>query len=473
MHSLITLSLALAAAAATTSAWPLQRRSPITKQNFVPAGPGPEQASANYVGVNNGTLNNSAVVSGKAFDRIIQVWLENTDYTDAATLSQFKELQEQGLLLDAFYATTHPSEPNYMASVYGDFFGLADDTYNYVPQNITSVFDLLDDKAVSWACYQENMPSTGYQPYNFTQKNYVDPSATAAYGYYVRKHNPCAFPEANGKDAAKAIRNRNFNDFAADLNASALPQWIFVTPNMVNDAHDTTIAYAANWTQWWLKPLLSDSKFNTERTVVLLTFDENESYGDENRVYTLVLGNGLPKELRNTTDSAFYTHYSTIATVEANWGLKNLGRGDVQKGMNNVLDWVAKLTGFTNVDVPQEQRPQLNLTGIFNGPLNPAQYVPFLAPNSTNVTGAGNQTVLVKSGLNTDLTAASAPAPVNLTAMHQLSPYDNMTDEFSGSSPVSVAGSSTVKTDGATAAVTVHSAVLVIVGLASIAAITL
>jgi hypothetical protein len=35
----------------------------------------------------------------------------------------------------------------------------------------------------------------------------------------------------------RAKRNRNFNDFAADLNASAIPQWAFVTPNMVDDGH--------------------------------------------------------------------------------------------------------------------------------------------------------------------------------------------------------------------------------------------
>ena len=67
-----------------------------------------------------------------------------------------------------------------------------------------------------------------------------------------------------------------------------------------------------------------------------------------NRIYTLVLGGGLPQNLRNTTDSTFYTHYTALSTVEANWGLKSLGRGDTNSTLNNVLEFVAKQTNWTN-----------------------------------------------------------------------------------------------------------------------------
>ncbi len=41
----------------------------------------------------------------------------------------FQSLSKQGILLDSFYALTHPSEPNYIAAVGGDFFGSADDDF--------------------------------------------------------------------------------------------------------------------------------------------------------------------------------------------------------------------------------------------------------------------------------------------------------------------------------------------------------
>ena len=33
----------------------------------------------------------------------------------------------------------------------------------------------------------------------------------------------------------------------------------------------------SQWIQYWLNPLLADTRFNDNRTVILLTFDETES----------------------------------------------------------------------------------------------------------------------------------------------------------------------------------------------------
>ncbi len=41
----------------------------------------------------------------------------------------FQNLSKEGVLFDQFYAVTHPSEPNYLAAVGGDFFGAADDSF--------------------------------------------------------------------------------------------------------------------------------------------------------------------------------------------------------------------------------------------------------------------------------------------------------------------------------------------------------
>jgi Phosphoesterase family len=100
---------------------------------------------------------------------------------------------------------------------------------------------------------------------------------------------------------------------------------------MVNDGHDTNINFMASWLQYWLVPLLSDNRFNDEKTLILLTFDENKSYNINNRIWAVLLGGAVPSELRGTTDSTYYTHYSSMSTVQANWGLDSLGRGDTNK----------------------------------------------------------------------------------------------------------------------------------------------
>lgn len=45
----------------------------------------------------------------------------------------FNSLAKQGVLLDQYYALTHPSEPNYVATVGGDFWGMGDDNFYNIP----------------------------------------------------------------------------------------------------------------------------------------------------------------------------------------------------------------------------------------------------------------------------------------------------------------------------------------------------
>ena len=47
---------------------------------------------------------------------------------------------------------------------------------------------------------------------------------------------------------------------------------MFVTPDMVDGSHDTSIDYAASWPQYSLVPLLSNPNFNDNDTLVV---DEN------------------------------------------------------------------------------------------------------------------------------------------------------------------------------------------------------
>ena len=165
---------------------------------------------------------------------------------------------------------------------------------------------------------------------SFTSINYLTPSA-ANRTFYVRKHNPLIIYDSVADVTPRRLLQRNFNDFATDVNASALPQWVWITPNLVNDAHDTDITFASDWLNFWLVPLLKDPRFNDEKTLILLTADENETSGINNRVFNLLLGGAVPKHLRGKTDSTYYTHFSSLSTVEANWKLGSLGRGDTNK----------------------------------------------------------------------------------------------------------------------------------------------
>jgi len=76
----------------------------------------------------------------------------------------------------------------------------------------------------------------------------------------------------------------------------------------------------------------------------LLAFDEDDKHHGANQVFSLLLGDAVPESQRNPTSQhskaqkARYNHYSTLATVERNWNLGNLGQHD--KGATVFpLDW--------------------------------------------------------------------------------------------------------------------------------------
>ena len=165
---------------------------------------------------------------------------------------------------------------------------------------------------------------------SFASVDYLSPNS-ANRTFYVRKHNPLIIYDSVADVIPRRLLHRNFNDFATDVNASALPQWIWITPNLVDDGHDTDINFEASWLSFWLMPLLNDTRFNDDRTLILLTADENETSGINNRVFNLLLGGAVPQNLRGQTDSTYYTHFSSLSTVEANWQLGSLGRGDTNQ----------------------------------------------------------------------------------------------------------------------------------------------
>lgn len=158
-----------------------------------------------------------------------------------------------------------------------------------------------------------------------------------------------------------------------------------MSPDMLNDGHNTSLQYAANWTRTFLMPLLVNEYFMND-TLILLTYDESETYSLPNRIVSILLGGAIPSNLRGTTDNTFYTHYSILSTLENNWNLPNLGRYDVGA---NVFKVVADKTGYENQPYDVST---VNLSASYSGFLNSDTYAPIPPPN-LHLVGAGGQEV--------------------------------------------------------------------------------
>lgn len=134
------------------------------------------------------------------------------------------------------------------------------------------------------------------------------------------------------------------DQLAVDMAANAVPQYSFYTPNMDNNGHDTGMKFAARWLNGFLSPLLVEQSF-MEKTLVVVTFDEGIK--PDNKIYTLLIGgiytSRTPLNSLTTIDmvpaahldNTSYTHYSLLRTVEDQFSLGNLGRGDATSNSIN------------------------------------------------------------------------------------------------------------------------------------------
>lgn len=267
------------------------------------------------------TLSPTSNVVGKTFDRFVQIFLENQDFSIATGDPNLAYLGTLGITLTNYYAITHPSQPNYVAAAGASTHGIITDGFHRIGSDVQSIVDLLETAGVSWGLYQEDMPYSGFEGDYTNQKTGAND--------YVRKHNPLMSYDSVNSNVNRLAQSKNFTMFYKDLAANLLPQWMFITPNMTNDGHDTSVTTAGQWARDFLTPLLSNQNFNTDRTLVILTFDECSNYLAPNRVYTVLLGGAVPSDKVGTTNDTRFNHYSLTKTVENNWNLGNLGENDV------------------------------------------------------------------------------------------------------------------------------------------------
>lgn len=273
-------------------------------------------------------------VAGKVFDRIAQIYLETTDFDHAIADPNCQALYERGILLTQLFGVAEPSQPAYVAAASGDYFGTNSDSFEVFHSNISTIVDLLDDRGISWADYNEGLPYSGFD--GFEYDNPVE-------GHYVRKHNLLMRFHSIALNASRTAQVKNLTVFHEDLARQTLPQWIFITPNLYHNGHDTNISVSCDWTRRFVEPLLLDTAFDDGRTLVYITWQANGQDGTaRNHVAGMLLGSAVPAALVGTNDTAYYNHYSELSSVEANWGLHTLGRWDVGA---NVWQPVARATG--------------------------------------------------------------------------------------------------------------------------------
>ena len=198
----------------------------------------------------------------------------------------------------------HPSEPNYLWLEAGTGFGITNDkppSFNH--QSTTNhLVTLLTNAGISWKTYQENI--TG-----------ATCPLTDSYPYAV-KHNPFAYFDDVVASGCTSVM-RPFTELGTDLANGTVAHYNFITPNLINDMHDGTIAQGDNWLSQNIPTILQSAAYQNNG-LILITWDEGASSSD-GPIGMIVLsplakGGGYHNALR-------YTHSSTLRTLLKIFGL--------------------------------------------------------------------------------------------------------------------------------------------------------
>jgi phospholipase C len=159
----------------------------------------------------------------------------------------------------------------------------------------------------------------------------VTSTAPRPYEEYAVRHNP---PPYFTTLSGCATFDVPFTQLSADLANSTLPTFSFITPNLIDDMHDGTIADGDNWLHNNLPTILNSPEYQSGNTAVFITWDEGtgDKTGEDCAatnttdasclVATLVISPSTPV---GATSASPFNHYSLLATTEQLLGLPALG----------------------------------------------------------------------------------------------------------------------------------------------------
>jgi phosphatidylinositol-3-phosphatase len=245
------------------------------------------------------------------FSHVFIIVLENKEYTSIignASAPYLNSLAQQYALATNYDGVSHPSLPNYLALTGGDTFGIHSDcTSCFVNQ--PNIVDQLEAAGKSWKAYMESMPTPCF--------------VGDAGSLYRQKHNPFIYFDNVRTNAARCGRIVPYSQFAADVQANALPNYVWITPNMCNDMHDCSVSTGDNWLRSEVPKILASPAWQ-QNGALFITFDEgSSSTGGGGHISTLLIS---PLAKRGFQSSVAYNHYSLLRTIEDAWGLPPLGK---------------------------------------------------------------------------------------------------------------------------------------------------
>jgi hypothetical protein len=215
----------------------------------------------------------------------------------------------------SWFGVAHPSAPNYVAIVSGGTQGISSDCTppGCGPFTTASLGGQMSAAGIPWRAYMEGMPSAC--------------SSVSSAGDYAEKHNPFLyFTDVRSASSCASVEQPypGTAGLVAALVSPAAPDFVWISPNLVDDMHDGSVATGDAWLRANLAPVLASPWFSGGDATVIVTMDENdaESSPAGGQVPMVVISNTA----RGRGQVAVHgSHYGTLRSIEEAFGLSPLG----------------------------------------------------------------------------------------------------------------------------------------------------
>jgi hypothetical protein len=244
------------------------------------------------------------------YSHVIWIWMENNPYTsimDNPTAPYINFLASECGIATNYHNISHPSLPNYIAATSGlPYAGISQFRGDCnVSASCSTSAPSIFGQGESWKSYDESMPSNCFNGNT---------------SLYAIRHNPAPYYTTLSGCATNDVP---YTQLSSDRAGGTLPAFSFITPNLIDDMHNGTVADGDTWLLQNLPTITSSSEYTSGTTAVFITWDEGEggttSQCADNwtdggcHVVTLVVS---PSTVPGTQSLTFFNHYSLLRTTE-------------------------------------------------------------------------------------------------------------------------------------------------------------
>jgi acid phosphatase len=199
---------------------------------------------------------------------------------------------------------------------------------------------------LTWKSYQVDLPYAGFQGLSWED--------------YVRRHNPLI----DFKDSCsgeQALNSVPFTQLSTDIGNNDTPNYIYISPNLNEDAHNGTLVEADQWLEQHLPAILARPEFSPGGDGLLfVVWDEGDPANDNRcsarvrsgcggRLATLVIG---PQVRPHYQSSIRYDHTNLLRTVCDAMGVASCpGEAGVAIPMADFFNTVNLIAPLSNASV--------------------------------------------------------------------------------------------------------------------------